>query len=170
MTSITKTDKVDDNGEIKYFYYELPDTSSVSNYLNHAKPLLEEVQKIFEDLKKQSEDSYTKQEEMDKNYQREIAELKQKTQELESEISDITNQAKQQFRELFNTLTATTSTTSFKSERAKELAELFTTAMNKLNGPMQRSPSVSVITDKHSRSSNHQNKNEYHIANFSRQA
>jgi hypothetical protein len=68
MTSIKKTDKVDDKGEVKYSYYELPDTSSFSNYLNYAKHLLEEVQKIFGDLKKQAEDSYMKQEEKDRNY------------------------------------------------------------------------------------------------------
>ncbi len=41
-----------------------------------------------------------KQEEKDRNYHWEIAELKQKTNELEFEISDITDQDKQQFRKL----------------------------------------------------------------------
>ncbi len=96
----------------QYTYYELPDFSNFSNYLSQAKPLLEEVTilkqlTILSSLKEKAEASYHKQTEIADHYEQqiqvlnqEITELKNKINELESENSTITNQAKDSVEKL----------------------------------------------------------------------
>ena len=62
MDNLTKIDvKATDSTEVVYSYYTLVHIEEITNCATQGRPLLEEINRTFQDLKKQSEEAYNNQ-------------------------------------------------------------------------------------------------------------
>ena len=95
VTNIKKQIVEDDEGKTLYFFYELPDTSSWSNFSTQAKPFLNELPSIFDQMSTQAKELYKNGKQELDLIKAELTESKEQNQIKEIEIKKLNEDQKQ---------------------------------------------------------------------------